>query len=89
MNAENEVFKGSASRFVFREIDRRCGEREQKIINKLVSKYRSSQTALEPDEIYAGIASIAELRSLVQDVENDIRKGIENLKKPTEVVSNG
>ena len=49
---------------------RRMQEHEDKIINRLVSAYRSG--TLTSEMLFAGIGSVAELRSVAYEAEHDL-----------------
>lgn len=69
------VGRGQQARIVHSEIADRIAFKEGQIINRLVSAYRSNK--LTGDMLVGAVASIAEMRSLVGDLETEIQQGIE------------
>jgi hypothetical protein len=57
------------------EIRTRIIAREQSILARLVGKYRGDQ--LTGDDARSGIATLTELRSLLSDLDRDVRKSEE------------
>ena len=78
MNQEDRlehIGRGQQARIVHAEVSDRIAFKEATIINRLVSTYRAGK--LTHEQTLAGIASIAEMRSLLGDLETEIKQGIE------------
>jgi hypothetical protein len=58
------------------EIAQRMGKREQKIVDGLVSRYRLGN--LTERDMWCNVAEIAALRNLHEDLQRELRKGVEN-----------
>ena len=67
------VKRGQMSGLLKAEVQSRLLAREQSVVNKLIGKYHSDQ--LTGEDARAGIAALAELRGLFQDLTRDARLG--------------
>ncbi len=69
------VRAGKTAQLALSEMSGRIAEREQRIISRLVSEYRSD--SLTNDALRGGIGAIAELRSVMDDMKRKMNKGFE------------
>lgn len=72
-SGEDSVSAGRAASFLLQALGPRIRQHEGKIIDKLVGKYYSGK--LTQEELYGGIAAIAEMRTFVRDLDTDRKKG--------------
>lgn len=59
----------------------RMADREKKIIDRLVLSYRSNK--LSSEMLFGGIATISELRSIINEAEHDIMQATDEVEQLT------
>jgi len=70
---------GKTAQVALSEMSGRIAEREKRIISRLVSEYRAD--SLTNDALRGGIGAIAELRSILSDMEREMKKGFEAMSE--------